>query len=186
MHQGINACRARAGHSRCLRRRGALLAPHARQGSLSRCCCTGWRSAAVRLCDDGSHVVDGACRVQPWWSSGYSPRRLPPTVAVFVAAGHCWHRTQDNAACVSAAVHDGGQRQCVIATVAAMSLREPAECSSDVPLDVAPGGCRPLSLSSSLRCTASTARRTMPFLSLLLYRMAVSGGAIVRRWLPGR
>ena len=119
-------------------------------------------------------------------ASGCSPGGLPPTVAVFVAAGHCWRRTQDNAAWVSAAVHNGGQLRSVSATVAAMSLKEPAACSGDVPLDVVPGSCRPLSLPSSQRCNAGTTHSTMPFASLLLYMMAVSGGAPVRRWLPGR
>ena len=144
------------------------------------------RSAAARLCDDGCQVVDGACRVQQECASGCSPRRMPAAVAVFIAAGHCWHRTQNNAAWVSAAVHDGGQQRCASATVATMSLKEPAACSSDVPLDVAPGGCRPLSLSSSLQGIASAAHKTMQLGSLLLYIMAASCGALVRRWLPCR
>ena len=67
-----------------------------------------------------------------------------------------------------------------------MSLTELAECSSDVPLDIAPGGCRRLSLSSSPRGIAGAARRTMQLVSLLLYMMAVRGGAVVRRGLPCR
>ena len=43
-------------------------------------------------------------------ASRCGPQELPPTIAVFVAVVQCWHRTQDNAVCVSAAVHDGGQR----------------------------------------------------------------------------
>ena len=43
-------------------------------------------------------------------ASRCGPKELPPTIAVFVAAEQCWHRTQDNAVYVSAAVHDGGQR----------------------------------------------------------------------------
>ena len=70
--------------------------------------------------------------------------------------------------------------------MAAMSLTELAECSSDVPLDIAPEGCRPLSLSPSLRGIAGAARGTMQLVSLLLYMMAVNGGALVRRWLPCR
>ena len=43
-------------------------------------------------------------------ASRCGPKELPPTIAVFVAAEQCWHCTQDNAACVSAPVQDGGQR----------------------------------------------------------------------------
>ena len=43
-------------------------------------------------------------------ASGCSPEGLPPTIAVFVAAEQCWRRTQDNTACESAPVQDGGQR----------------------------------------------------------------------------
>ena len=49
-----------------------------------------------------------------------------------------------------------------------------------------PRSCRPLSLSSSPRGIAGTARGTMQLVSLLLYMMAVRGGALVRRWLPCR
>ena len=65
----------------------------------------------------------------------------------FAAVGHREHRTRDRAACISAAVHDGGPRQSACATSAAMSVTEGAECSSDVPRVIAPG----LLLSSELR-----------------------------------
>ena len=126
----------------------------------------------MRLCD-------GGCRVQQRCAAGYSPWSLPPTVAVFIAVEHCGHRTRDRAACVSAAVHEGSPRQCACATVA-------AECSSDAPLDIAPGACRPLSLSSSPWSTAGTARGTGRLVSLQLYMKAVRGNALVRRVLPCR
>ena len=91
----------------------------------------------MRLCDGGCQVGDGACRVQQRCAAGYSPRILPPTVAVFVAVEHCGHRTRDRAACVSAAVHEGSPRQCACATGAARSVTEGAECSSDVPRVIA-------------------------------------------------
>ena len=111
---------------------------------------------------------------------------VPPTVAFFVAERRCWHRTRDNAAGVSAAVHAGDRRRCACATMAAMSWMGLAECSRSVPLDVAPGDCRPLSLSSSLQGIAGTAHRSMQLGSLLMYMMEVSCGALVRRWLPCR
>ena len=58
-------------------------------------------------------------------------------------------------------------------------MKEPEACGSDVPLDVAPRGCRPLSLSSFMQCIASAAHKTMQLGSLLLYMKAVRGKALV-------
>ena len=106
----------------------------------------------------------GAARPSTGAAAAYiwgSPRAtlLPPTVAVFVAAGHCWRRTRDNAACVSAAVHDGSPRRCACATGAAMSLTELAECSSDVPLDIAPWRLLASKLCSAYKAGQSLAPR---------------------------
>ena len=136
----------------------------------------------------GPHAIVGGWR----YSRGRSRRgtAAPPGAGRDqdggIAARHCWHRTQNNAAWVSADVHDGGQLRCVGATVATKSLKEPEACGSDVPLDVAPRGCRPLSRSSLMQCIASAAHKTMQLGSLLLYIMAASCGALVRRWLPCR